>query len=83
MRLARIAVPVGHLADIQAIGLRAAEQAVGEFEAAFGDVAAGRAAFLGEQAGEVAHGDADALGDAFAAEGRVAQLFGDQALGGQ
>lgn len=41
MRLARIAVPVGHLADIQAASLRAAEQAVGEFEAAVGDVAAG------------------------------------------
>lgn len=41
MRLARIAVPVGHLADIQTTGLRAAEQAVGEFEAEFGDVAAG------------------------------------------
>lgn len=41
MRLARVAVPVGHFTDIQAIGLRAAEQAVGEFEAAFGDVAAG------------------------------------------
>lgn len=40
MRLARITVPVGYLADIQAAGLRAAERAVGEFEAALGDVAA-------------------------------------------
>lgn len=32
---------------------------------------------------EVAHGDADALGLAFAAEGRVAQLLGDEALGGE
>lgn len=31
----------------------------------------------------MAHGNADALGNALAAEGRVAQLFGDQAFGGQ
>lgn len=41
MRLARIAVPISHFTDIQTTGLRATEQAVGEFEAAFGDVAAG------------------------------------------
>lgn len=31
----------------------------------------------------MAHGDADALGDAFAAEGRVAELFGNEAFGGE
>lgn len=82
MRLAGIAVPIGHLADIQATSLRAAEQAVGRV---LGDVrrCSGWAAFLGEQAGEAAHGDADALGHAFATEGRVAELFGDEAFGGE
>lgn len=31
----------------------------------------------------MAHGDADALGDAFAAEGQGAELFGDEAFGGE
>ncbi|MNT19066.1 hypothetical protein D3C72_1543030 [compost metagenome] len=83
MGLAGKTVAVGDLADIQAAGLRAAEQAACQFQALVADVAAGRAAFQGEQPRQVAHRDAHCGGHPFAVQTGVPQPLGDHPLGGQ